>query len=79
MFDIKPVYLRKHYLFQNWFVLTIVIEAYFVNVVVDIKPIHLNKHYLFQNKICDLDKIYKLNSLPSQLKNIYFIQPKIKM
>ena len=41
--------------------LTIVIEAYCVNVLVDIKPIYLNKHYLFQNKIYDLDKIYKLN------------------
>ena len=56
--------------------LTIVIKAYFLNVVVDIKLIYLKKHYLFQNwlaliviraycvnfdKIFDLDKIYKLN------------------
>ena len=59
--DISPIYLKKHYLFQNWFMLTIVIKAYCVDVVVDIKPIYLNKHYLFQNKIYDLDKIYKLN------------------
>ena len=38
--------------------LTILIKAYYVNVVVDIKPIYLNKHYLFQNKIYYLDKIY---------------------
>ena len=59
--DIKPIYLKKHYLFQNWLVL-IVIKACCVNFVVDIKPIYLDKH-LFQNKIFDLDKIYKLNLL----------------
>ena len=42
---------------HGWFTLTILITAYFVNVVVDVKPIYLNKH-LFQNKICYLDKIY---------------------
>ena len=42
---------------HGWFMLTILIKAYFVNVVVDVKPIYLNKH-LFQNKICYLDKIY---------------------
>ena len=59
--NLKPIYLKKRYLFMNWFTLTIVIKAYCVNVLVDIKPIYLNKHYLFQNKIYDLDKIYKLN------------------
>ena len=58
--DIKLIYLKKHYLFQNWLAL-IVIRAYCVNFVVDTKPIYLDKHYLFQNKIFDLDKIYKLN------------------
>ena len=37
--------------------LTILIKAYYVNVVVDIKPIYLNKRHLFQNKIYYLDKI----------------------
>ena len=39
------------------FMLTILIQAYCVNVVVDIKPIYLNKHYLFQNNIYYLEKI----------------------
>ena len=59
--------------------LKIVIKAYSVNVLVDIRPIYLNKHYLFENKIYDLDKIYKLNQLPGQLKNIYFMQAITKM
>ena len=59
--DIKPIYLKKYYLFQNWFMLTIVIKAYCVNIMADIKPIYLSKHYLFQNTIYDLDKIYKLD------------------
>ena len=61
--DMKPIYLKKYYLFQNWFMLTIVIKAYCVNVVVDIKP-NLFEQKLFQNKTYDLDKIYKLNWLP---------------
>ena len=58
--NLKPIYLKKRYLFMNWFTLTIVIKAYCVNVLVDIKPIYLNKHYLRQSMIYDLDKIYKL-------------------
>ena len=44
--------------FFEWFMLTILIKAYCVNVVVDIKPIYLNKPYLFQNQIYYLGKIY---------------------
>ena len=36
--------------FNLWFMLTIVIKAFYANFGVDIKPIFLNKRYLFQNK-----------------------------
>ena len=69
-----------------WFMLTILIRAYCVNVVVDIKPICLNKRYLFQNKIYYLDEIYfcfakitisKLTRLVK--KNIDFMQRSMKI
>ena len=44
--DINPIYLKKHYLSQNWLMLTIVIKAYCVNAVVDIKA-HLFEQTLF--------------------------------
>ena len=51
--NLKPIYLKKHYLFMNWFMLKIVIKAYCVNVLVDVKPIYLSKDYLRQSKIYD--------------------------
>ena len=46
------------FIFSRKFILTIVIKAYYVNVMVDTKPIYFNKHYLFQNKTYYLNKIY---------------------
>ena len=41
-----------------YFMLTVVIKTYCIDVVVDIKPIYLNKRSLFQNKVYYLDKMY---------------------
>ena len=51
--------------------LTILIKAYYVDVVLDIKPIYLNRRYLFKNKFYYLDKIYFYYSLlyATQRKN----------
>ena len=51
--------------------LTILIKAYYVDVVLDIKPIYLNRRYLFKNKIYYLDKIY--------FYYCYFVQHNVKM
>ena len=51
--------------------LTILIKAYYVDVVLDIKPIYLNRRYLFKNKFYYLDKIYFYYS--------YFMQHNVKM
>ena len=48
--DINPIYLKKHYLFQNWFMLTIVIKAYCVNAVVDIKAYFFEQTLFFSEQ-----------------------------